>query len=153
MTPSREPKDVFASARLHLLNMLSGSSKDEDTDKHLHCIRADLGTRDRLGRATYGTPLLSGNGRDWLVDVYEELLDALVYAEQGIPQSDAARNIRENVITALLECAAEFGDRDMDSGYLANRPKNKAPSKEAQSWTEYVTKGGQKWMYATGDEE
>ena len=151
MTPSREPKDVFASTRSHLLDLMT-NSKDEDMDKQLHCLRADLRTRDNLGRATYGTPLLSDNGRDWLVDAYEELLDALVYAEQGIiqrPSSDAARDIRMNVITALLECATEFGDRDMDNGYLANRPKNKTRPGKALSWTEYL----EEWAYATDDEE
>jgi hypothetical protein len=39
----------------------------------------DMRERDRVGRARYGTPLTSGNGRDNLVDAYQESLDLAVY--------------------------------------------------------------------------
>lgn len=42
----------------------------------------DMAARDAIGTAKYGTPLMTHNGRDPLVDLYQELLDARVYAEQ-----------------------------------------------------------------------
>jgi len=40
---------------------------------------ADMRDRDQVGRQRYGTPLTSGNGRDHLVDAFQEVLDACVY--------------------------------------------------------------------------
>lgn len=51
-------------------------------------VLADMQARDQLGRARYGTPLQPFNGRDALVDLYQELLDAAVYARQAIYERD-----------------------------------------------------------------
>lgn len=40
---------------------------------------ADMRDRDHVGRERYGTPLTSGNGRDHLIDAYQEMLDSAVY--------------------------------------------------------------------------
>lgn len=40
---------------------------------------ADMRDRDCVGRERYGTPLTSGNGRDHLIDAYQEMQDAAVY--------------------------------------------------------------------------
>jgi hypothetical protein len=50
----------------------------------------DMRARDTLGRARYGTPLTAGNGRDHLIDAYQELLDGCVYlmnelVERNVP--------------------------------------------------------------------
>lgn len=45
---------------------------------------ADLETRKAFGIAKYGTALQPFNGRDPLVDVYQELLDGLQYMRQAI---------------------------------------------------------------------
>jgi hypothetical protein len=46
----------------------------------------DMHKRDHVGRARYGTPLQAGNGRDALVDAYEEALDLCVYLRQAIEE-------------------------------------------------------------------
>jgi hypothetical protein len=45
----------------------------------LSLVFSDMRERDVVGRARYGTPLTSGNGRDHLIDAYQEYLDACVY--------------------------------------------------------------------------
>lgn len=45
---------------------------------------ADMEARHRVGVARYGVPLQPGNGRDALLDVYEEELDRVAYAMQGL---------------------------------------------------------------------
>lgn len=50
----------------------------------------DMQARDQFGRAKYGTPLQAHNGRDALVDLYQELLDAVVYTRQLIAERDHA---------------------------------------------------------------
>lgn len=39
----------------------------------------DMQSRDQVGRGKYGTPLQASNGRDHLVDAYQEALDLVVY--------------------------------------------------------------------------
>lgn len=42
-------------------------------------VLKDIKKRDEFGKLKYGTRLQPFNGRDTLRDVYEELLDAVVY--------------------------------------------------------------------------
>jgi hypothetical protein len=58
----------------------------------------DMRDRDAVGRARYGTPLQAHNGRDALVDAYQEALDLAVYLRQAIFERDQANGI-------LAECA------------------------------------------------
>jgi hypothetical protein len=53
-------------------------------------VIADMRARDEAGRAKYGTPLQAHNGRDALVDAYQESLDQSVYLRQAIAERDAA---------------------------------------------------------------
>lgn len=59
--------------------MASGNVTDEVADPVDALVLADMAERDRLGRERYGTPLTTGNGRDHLVDAYQEALDGAVY--------------------------------------------------------------------------
>ncbi len=53
-------------------------------------VIADFLERDQIGRERYGTPLQVGNGRDALVDAYQEALDLVVYLRQAIEERDTA---------------------------------------------------------------
>jgi hypothetical protein len=53
-------------------------------------VIADMMARDREGRRKYGTPLQPFNGRDALVDAYQEALDLAVYLRQAIAERDGA---------------------------------------------------------------
>lgn len=46
----------------------------------------DMRERDELGTARYGTPLQTNNGRDHLVDAYQEALDLVVYLRAEIEE-------------------------------------------------------------------
>jgi hypothetical protein len=48
----------------------------------------DMESRDREGRRKYGVPLQPHNGRDTLIDLYQELLDAVVYTRTLIYERD-----------------------------------------------------------------
>src|SRR5450432_3537077 len=50
-----------------------------------HCIE-EFRERNRIGTIKYGTPLQAHNGRDALVDLFQELCDALVYTRQVIEE-------------------------------------------------------------------
>lgn len=49
-------------------------------------VIADMHERDNVGRARDGTPLQANNGRDALVDAYQEALDLVVYLRQAIEE-------------------------------------------------------------------
>jgi predicted HAD superfamily Cof-like phosphohydrolase len=49
-------------------------------------VLADMKERDQVGRARYSTPLQAFNGRDPLVDAYQEALDLVVYLRQAIEE-------------------------------------------------------------------
>jgi hypothetical protein len=49
-------------------------------------VIADMQARDAEGRRKYGTPLQPFNGRDALVDAYQEALDLVVYLRQAIEE-------------------------------------------------------------------
>ncbi len=63
--------------RLRYLEDVRALSKD---------LMIDLEARARMGEAKYGTRLKAHNGRDALVDLYQELLDAWVYLRQHIEE-------------------------------------------------------------------
>lgn len=46
----------------------------------------DMKARDQFGREKYGTPLQAHNGRDALVDAYQEALDLCVYLRTAIEE-------------------------------------------------------------------
>lgn len=56
--------------------------------KIVELILHDAMARADLGATRYGTYLRPRNGRDPLVDAYQELLDALVYLRQALYERD-----------------------------------------------------------------
>lgn len=58
-------------------------------------VIADMHARDRLGRERYGVPVRAHNGRDALVDLSDELCDAVVYLRQHREElKDLAADLR-----------------------------------------------------------
>lgn len=51
-------------------------------------VHADLDKRDELGLVTYGGSLQPHNGRDGLLDAYEECLDLCQYLRQVLYERD-----------------------------------------------------------------
>lgn len=49
-------------------------------------VVADMVERKRVGTERYGTPLQAFNGRDPLVDAYQEALDLVMYIRQAIEE-------------------------------------------------------------------
>jgi len=51
-------------------------------------VMTDFHDRDEEGRRKYGVPLQPNNGRDALIDAYQEVLDLTVYLRQAIYERD-----------------------------------------------------------------
>lgn len=60
--------------------------KQNDKPACWDLVITDMKDRDDWGRSKYGTPLQPFNGRNALVDLYQELLDATVYCRQMIEE-------------------------------------------------------------------
>ena len=57
-------------------------------------VIADLTERSRVGTAKYGTPLYTHNGREALMDAYQEALDLLMYLRQFLlERRDMAKDL------------------------------------------------------------
>lgn len=64
-------------------------SAKNDSTPIVKLLIEDVLDRDRIGRAKYGTSLQAGNGRDPLVDAYQEALDLAFYLRQAIAERGA----------------------------------------------------------------
>lgn len=89
------------------------SYRDYIKGTRLEPLKTDLWSRQQMGIATYGTPLQPHNGRDQLVDAYQELLDAVVYLECAIREKDSVtlRIIQDSIAQQAL-FLKEVIDRD-----------------------------------------
>lgn len=52
-------------------------------------VVSDLQLRREHGKAKYGRELMSHNGRDAMVDAYQEALDLVLYFKQALMERDA----------------------------------------------------------------
>ena len=53
-----------------------------DPHRDIYTIAHDLSSRARQGEQKYGTMLRENNGRDAMSDLYQEILDAIMYRTQ-----------------------------------------------------------------------
>lgn len=95
-------------------------------------VIADMKARDDFGRKKYGTPLQSNNGRDALVDLYQELLDACVYVRQEIEE-------RKDTWTVAMTEAARMADEE---GRAAGCMGCTSTAKLARLYREAAARGG-----------
>lgn len=78
-------------------------------------LLSDATERHRIGCERYGTPLQAHNGRDALVDCYQEQLDAMAYSRQWYEENrgnDAIWRWHEATIDAALRTRAMLLRRD-----------------------------------------
>lgn len=63
----------------------------------------DMSERDQVGRERYGTPLTTDNGRDHLVDAYQELLDGAVYLRAAWLEGAQVRDTYYALLDAVMK--------------------------------------------------
>lgn len=62
-----------------VVKYISNNYRDDENDGNVLKVIEDGRKRDALGRERYGVPLAAGNGRDSMIDAYQELLDSAAY--------------------------------------------------------------------------
>lgn len=71
----------------------------------------DMKERNEVGRRKYGQTLRAGDGRDHLIDAYQECLDMAVYLRQEIEE----RRIEKEKIAKLLDEKMNAAWQEMDA--------------------------------------
>jgi hypothetical protein len=102
-------------------------------------LARDIRERDQMGERKYGTRLRPFNGRDAFIDLYQELLDAIVYTTQCICEEACEDDGQmEQVLVQLVSMAALV--RAKRSLALADRCRNtpavsvRRPGHDPWSW-------------------
>ena len=80
--------------------------------ENLKALYADLAARAEVGKKKYGTYLRVNNGRSAIVDTYQEIQDAIMYATQARMEGDTEAG-------ALVEILIQLGS--MLAGELNKR--------------------------------
>jgi len=71
-------------------------------------VIADMRERDALGRERYGVPLQSDNGRNAMVDAYQEALDLVAYLKQVEVESLTKREWARGAYYQAMFLAADI---------------------------------------------
>lgn len=93
MIPNPDPTGVFSKTEFDLatakgLNAPQPEPAPNDRPAVWDLVIADMRERDAVGAAKYKTRLQPHNGRDALVDAYQEALDLCVYIRKLIFERD-----------------------------------------------------------------
>jgi hypothetical protein len=78
-------------------------------------IIPDLESRARMGYQRYGTYLMTHNGRDALMDCYQELLDGLMYVHQAMMERNEEGVHRLSRIRMYITVAAEWAKKELEN--------------------------------------
>ena len=94
--PPPKPNDNTPSWEVVIDRMGSKTAYPGIPDNVREEIVKDMKGRDEKGQKAYGTRLQAFNTRNALLDMYEELLDAVVYCETAIIEYEVIHGIVEN---------------------------------------------------------
>jgi len=106
-------------------------------------VRQDLVEREQVGIQRYGTALQAHNGRDALVDAYQEALDLACYVRQAIEESAPAGPtmlVLSEVVSERQAQDARWGEQNHPDG--TGRRPGKALAPTARLATEIASREG-----------
>jgi len=87
--------------------------ENAEGDTTITKLVADMSERHQGGIARYGVPLTSGNGRDSMIDAYQELLDFVVYTRTWLDEHNV------EVLSPGVMIKAQDGIKISDDGKTA----------------------------------
>ena len=70
------------------LNTPQPAPQPSDSPSIWDLVQIDMRQRDAIGMKKYGQPLKAHDGRDTLIDAYQEALDLTVYLRKAIFERD-----------------------------------------------------------------
>lgn len=98
-TPPTGSGEVVLTAVLNRLANMSSVSAIPFVASQL--LKEDLNARSEMGREKYGTVLRTKNGRRAIVDMYQELMDAIMYAQQARLEGDKEAGAFVEILISL----------------------------------------------------
>lgn len=98
-------------------------------------VIVDLEERRRVGIERYGTPLQPHNGRDALVDLYQELQDALLYIRQEIEERSRPASVQATIDELARGAYANYWEMK-EAGWLMAAMPNEEEVRKALGITE-----------------
>jgi hypothetical protein len=91
--PDPVPNDSVSMHDLVIIDIQNYSIEIEEGHKNAFSdVVEDLKDRRQFGLDKYGTLLQAGNGRNALLDAYQEVQDMLVYLKQAIVENNNKKN-------------------------------------------------------------
>lgn len=90
--PAIKRNEEFMKAAMESMNPAKNNNKKEpdpipnEKTPIVDLVLADLTVRSLLGKKKYGTLLQAHNGRDALVDAYQEAMDLCMYLRQALAE-------------------------------------------------------------------
>lgn len=99
--------------RLGLTKVIDHLCMDEKNRLNL-VVLSDLRERAEFGKEKYGVYLHTWNGRDAMMDAYQEVLDAIMYTRQAQLEKDSDIDlmvIYEQTLALARRIAKHLGDR------------------------------------------
>lgn len=91
-------------------------------------VMSDLAERVKVGKMKYGTELRAANGRDPLIDAYQEALDLTQYLKQAIMESRQGARVSNLPTLNLLAVAHMAADHILASDESTEEMKVSAKS-------------------------
>lgn len=104
---SREPSPMSA-AGAHIWDLviadvrLRSGTMFGEVHPVYDALVADMRARDKMGAERYGTHLQADNGRDPMVDGYQEALDYAVYMRQAVERGYPVRDLYTQALNAVV---------------------------------------------------
>lgn len=105
-------------------------------------VVADIADRRQVGISRYGTALQPHNGRDALRDLYEELLDAVMYVKQvmvergPVPTSEETGAAGHDLVISFGDC--EFGGQCTCGKPLGTIKPDRSLDELGRAWETHV---------------
>jgi len=103
----------------------------------LHRVQGDIQARAEMGKKKYGTYLRAHNGRDPLLDTYQEALDTVMYLCQLQIEQDAKRQALADLIRAILDWIHQDGPVTYAGRALIKAFQDGRPLLDGREWNEY----------------
>lgn len=92
------------------------SPKANDSIPICDQVIEDLKKRKEVGISRYGVALQANNGRNALLDCYEEAQDQLLYLKQHLVESEQSKNINLSFINDIIKSYIEGLTFDYSNG-------------------------------------
>ena len=89
--------------------MIRKCSHKTNGKKVLDEVLKDLTLRAETGKEKYGTYLRTDNGRDAMVDCYQEILDAAMYIKQKLMEEGEVSPYRSWDFCKSIQCSGVVG--------------------------------------------